>query len=237
MHAGAWLEEEIDSGSNGLLRGGKAQAWEGGMRVPAIVWGPSLGVQARVSRALVSSLDLVPTVLHFVTGSEPVFAYPVDGRSIQPILVGLEDDSVTGSERELPYFCGYILHAVRLGPWKALFRTPRVNDTIGTGTCVYRPGRDLSGCSCNEEANDQYDPPLLYQLDRDPSEKYPVRSTDPQYQDILAKAYAARVRYSLVETMPSQTATPADPALQPCCNPPECRCMEAFAPRLPSTTL
>ena len=96
---GGWTEEGEDGGSNGLLRGGKAQDWEGGIRVPGIIWGPGLGIAPRISRALVSMMDVMPTILDYVGGSMPPPPTVIDGRSIRPILSGTESDAVSASSR------------------------------------------------------------------------------------------------------------------------------------------
>ena len=104
--------------------------------MPGIVWGPGVGVpRGRISRALVSTMDVMPTVLDYLGTAIPP-EIVVDGRSLKPLFDGTESDAVTADSRVLFHYCGYLLHAVRYGPWKAHFVIPRITDRT-TSTCVY----------------------------------------------------------------------------------------------------
>jgi N-sulfoglucosamine sulfohydrolase len=70
-----------------LLRG-KRTSYEGGVRIPLIVyWRGNSQFQKGVRSQLVSTIDLMPTFLD-VTGAEPVANLP--GRSLLPLLLGAE---------------------------------------------------------------------------------------------------------------------------------------------------
>ena len=133
---GGWIEQETDGGSNGLLLGGKSQDVEGGLRVPAIVWGPGLGIRADyVAHALASTLDTFATALDYAGVPLPADR-AIDGRSLRGVLSGAEDDAVSADTRFLFHYCGYELHAMRYGPWKAHFATPILSDPVAH-TCTY----------------------------------------------------------------------------------------------------
>jgi N-sulfoglucosamine sulfohydrolase len=69
-----------------MLRG-KRTSYEGGLRIPMIVAGAGKAVEGQVRDELVSTLDLVPTLLE-VAGAEPILGLP--GRSLLPLLQGEE---------------------------------------------------------------------------------------------------------------------------------------------------
>jgi len=71
---------------NTPLRGGKHQTWEGGIRVPFLVCWPSQ-LKPGESQAVVSSLDILPTVLA-ATGQPAQPDKPLDGINLLPILRG-----------------------------------------------------------------------------------------------------------------------------------------------------
>lgn len=70
------------------IQGRKLSTYEGGIRVPAIAWGPKLGLQAGVeSSAVVRAMDWYPT-LATLAGIEVPADRVIDGRDISPLLKG-----------------------------------------------------------------------------------------------------------------------------------------------------
>jgi len=70
------------------LRGSKLTTWEGGIRVPCIVWGPGLGVKSgQTSSQIVHAMDWYPTLATFAGIKVPKDRI-IDGRDIHPLLVG-----------------------------------------------------------------------------------------------------------------------------------------------------
>ena len=70
------------------IRGRKLSTYEGGIRVPAIAWGPGLGLQAGAeSAAVVRAMDWYPTLATFASIKVPEDRV-IDGRDISPLLTG-----------------------------------------------------------------------------------------------------------------------------------------------------
>jgi arylsulfatase A-like enzyme len=150
---GPWLTQGTQGGSAGLLRGGKGSTWEGGMRVSGIAWMPGR-IKPGVTSQPASTLDLLPTVLALAEIAAPAAA-EIDGRDISTVL--LRDQML--SARPFFYYRGDQLFACRLGEWKAHFRTQ-----AGYG----------------QAKPEEHDPPLLFHLPRDPSERFNVAAEHPR---------------------------------------------------------
>ncbi len=156
---GPWLAYDTHGGSAGLLRGGKGMTWEGGMREPALAWWPGVIRPGTVVDAVTSTMDLFPTALA-MAGLDLPDDRIIDGRNLLPIL---SDGSQTKIRDTYFYYRGTTLYAVRKGPWKAHFVTEWAYTSDNRRTV--------------------HDPPLLFHLDRDPSEKYNVAEAHP---DVVA---------------------------------------------------
>lgn len=98
-------------GNNGALRGTKGRVYEGGHRVPAIVWYPTGIKGGATSDEPILSMDILPTFLDFVD-VEPS-ASDVDGISFKNLLLHGEPLP----ERDL-FWSFRQRHAVRSGDWK-----------------------------------------------------------------------------------------------------------------------
>ena len=73
------------------IRGRKLSTYEGGIRVPAIAWGPGLGLQSRAeTSAVVRAMDWYPTLATFAGIKIPEDRV-IDGRDISPLLKGETD--------------------------------------------------------------------------------------------------------------------------------------------------
>ncbi len=158
---GPWLIMGDQGGSAGLLRDGKGSTWEGGMRVPGIAWMPGR-IQPSVTNEVFSTMDLFTTALALGGASLPKDV-TLDGRDLAPLLF----ESKSLPQGPYFYYRGDQLFACRLGEWKAHFQTQ-----TGYG----------------QPKADAHDPPLLFHLGRDPSEK---RNVAAEHADVLAKIQQA----------------------------------------------
>jgi arylsulfatase A-like enzyme len=141
---GPWLVMGDQAGSAGLLRDGKGSTWEGGMRVPGIAWMPGR-IKPGVTSQLAHAMDLLPTALALAGAMKPANVI-LDGTDLTPLLF----DSKPLPQRPFFYYRGDQLFACRVGEWKAHFQTQ-----IGYG----------------QPKPEAHEPPLLFHLGRDPSEK------------------------------------------------------------------
>lgn len=105
---GPWFQ-----GSPGALRGRKGMTWEGGVRVPLLARLPGRVKAGLVSDALVSTMDLLPTICKLTGAALP--KRPVDGRDITGVLAGTAKEL----DREvILYFDGVHVQCARWGKWK-----------------------------------------------------------------------------------------------------------------------
>lgn len=112
--------------SNGELRGGKQDLYEGGIRVPAIfVWPNQIEARTRSSVPALT-MDLYPTICE--AAGVPV-THVIDGVSVLPTLMGAD---IAPPERPLFWtrreggesYMGQAVWAVRQGNWKLLQNRP-----------------------------------------------------------------------------------------------------------------
>jgi arylsulfatase A len=161
---GPWLIFNEQGGSAGLLRDGKGSTWDGGMREPGIAWWPGHIKPGSVSRDITSTLDLLPTAVKLAGGTLPKDRI-LDGFDLSDLLLG----KGPGPRDTMFYYRGTDLYAVRKGPFKAHLITQAA---YGGGKAV------------------RHDPPVLYNLDHDPSEKYDVAKNHPEVVAELLKVAA-----------------------------------------------
>jgi arylsulfatase A-like enzyme len=172
---GPWLTQGEQGGSAGLLKDGKGSTWEGGMRVPGLAWMPGWIPAGSVSRELASTLDILPTAAALAGAALPTDR-PIDGYDISPALAGGKSP-----RQEMFYYRGFELMAARLGPWKAHFQTQS-----GYG----------------QPMAEKHNPPLLFNLDVDPSERFDVAAGNP-YMVKGVEVLVAKHRTSM-QAAPSQ---------------------------------
>jgi arylsulfatase A-like enzyme len=157
---GPWLSKGTNAGSAGPLRGGKFSTWEGGSREPAIAWWPGQIAAGTTSDAVLSQMDVLPTVARLAGGEAPTDRV-IDGRDIWPVLSGQTKDS---PHEALFYFAGNTLEAVRSGPWKL----------------AIAPQGKSKKDDDPDKVSASYDAPRLYNLDTDISETTDVAAVHPE---------------------------------------------------------
>jgi arylsulfatase A len=154
---GPWSLFDEQSGSTGPLRGAKGATWEGGIRVPTIFWWPGT-IRPAVVQDMGAFMDLLPT-MSALAGATPPRDRVLDGYDLSGVLLRGEPSP----RRDVFYYRGPKLYALRHGAYKAHFFTKS----------EYGP-----------DAEAAHDPPLLYDLDQDPGERYEVGARHP---DVIAE--------------------------------------------------
>jgi len=110
------------NGQNGELKGFKGSLWEGGHRVPAIAWWPTVIPPNCFCDDLSISLDVMPTFLE-ISGATLPEGHLLDGLSLKPAFL---EGSLPDRMRKLFWSYGSQL-AMREGPWKLWMDSERGN--------------------------------------------------------------------------------------------------------------
>lgn len=103
-----------EGGSNLPLRGVKGTTWEGGMRVPCIARWPGRIEAGRVTGAVGTAMDLLPTFAR-LAGAVVPDDRTIDGRDLGGVLL---DGSDASPHDAIWFYRGDDLEAVRAGRWK-----------------------------------------------------------------------------------------------------------------------
>jgi len=116
---GPWLQFKNHGGSADPLRAGKGTTFEGGQRVPCVMWAPGRIPAGTSTNAFASTMDLLPTIAAIT--KKPLPENRIDGFDITPTFKS--DDS---PRDELIYYSSQgKLQGIRKGDWKYLEMTPR----------------------------------------------------------------------------------------------------------------
>ena len=113
---GPWIEKDIGdhAGHAEPLRGAKMMSWEGGPRVPCIMRWPGKIPAGKTSDAIVTTMDLLPTLAGLAGASLPA-ELVIDGKDIKPLITGATDQS---PHEYYYYYCFTHLQAIRDDRWK-----------------------------------------------------------------------------------------------------------------------
>ncbi|XP_052387130.1 arylsulfatase A-like [Carassius gibelio] len=210
---GPELMRKSHGGNAGLLKCGKGTTYEGGMREPAIAYWPG-SIQPGVTRALASSLDILPTFARLAGAALP--DVQLDGFDMTNILLNHRP-----SERQTIFYYPtspsqeHGVFAVRWKNFKAHYYTQGANHSRGT-----------PDSNCSSLPLLHHDPPLLYNLEADPSEYYNLNSSE--WDSVLQQIQAIKEHFEASMVFgESEIAKGIDSALAPCCVPnctpkPEC---------------
>lgn len=240
--------DEVTGELLGRLRGSKGQVFEGGIRMPGAVYWPDVTASGSVSTALVSTLDIFPTVLK-AAGVDLGPDYPVDGVDMRPVLSGAAN---TTRHDVFLHYCGFnIASATVAGRYKVFWAKQKwyTNDPKNASICLeccngINPWSKLAApatqlCGCEDKDLTYLSPPVVHDLDNDLFEQmeltdanWPAGAT-MTYQDVMAAANQTKAAMQAkVHPTPDKqgagTCTAGLPAAarQPCC--PGCKQIEPF---------
>ena len=162
---GPWLTFGDHGGSAGGLREGKQTFFEGGQRVPAIIKWPQVIPQGAINNKIASTIDLLPTFAAITGAALPT--QRIDGVNILPLLTG--DNNANPRAHFLYYFNQNSLKAIRKDDWKLVLPhryNSQQNQLPGNGGFPGKSTVDSTGLA-------------LYDLRRDPGERYDVKDQNP----------------------------------------------------------
>ncbi|XP_070336198.1 arylsulfatase G isoform X8 [Odocoileus virginianus] len=222
---GPWAQKCELAGSVGPFtglwqarRGGspaKQTTWEGGHRVPALAYWPGRVPGNVTSAALLSVLDIFPTVLA-LAGAPLPRGRRFDGLDVSQVLFGWAQ---TGHRVLFHPNSGAAgedgaLQTVRLERYKAFYVTG------GARACDGSVGPER-----------RHERPLIFDLEADLAEAAPLAEGGAQYRAVLPRVAAALAGAldDIARDRVSRADYSQDPSARPCCDPrrPACRCPAA----------
>ncbi len=168
---GPWLNFGNHAGSSGGFREGKGTVFEGGHRVPCLVRWPGITPKGSICNKLTSTIDIFPTIAAICGAKLP--DNQIDGINMLPILQNKKE--VKGRKYFYYFYNKNSLKAVRRDDWKLV---------LPHGSRSYE--KFLPGNDGFPGKTDENNPILLalYDLRRDPGERYDVQSL---YLEIVAE--------------------------------------------------
>ncbi|XP_053563672.1 arylsulfatase G [Bombina bombina] len=221
---GPWAEKCEFAGSVGpfvgawqVAQGGssaKQTTWEGGHRVPTIAYWPGKIPRNITSSAILSSLDIFPTLLSLANASLPVNRL-FDGKDISGILLGQSEEGHKVLYHPNSGAAGKFgnIEAIRLEQYKAFYTTG------GALACDGTIGREQ-----------HHRPPLVFNLDQDIQEQKPLDIKSEEYKTLLPKLTKALEDF--LSDIAKDNVSIADYSHESsavlCCNPQHivCRCTD-----------
>ncbi len=191
---GPWLSFGNHAGSAGPLREGKGSTFEGGVRMPTIMWWPGKIPAGTACETPAMTIDILPTIAHLVGAKLP--DHKIDGKDIWPLIAG-EPGAESPHEAYYFYFGNRQvrpeLQAIRMGRWKLHF--PHHYATLSG-----RPGGKDGKRAPEDWVHTNM---ALYDLENDPGE---TRNVLQQHPQVVAKieALADRMRADLGDSFTGQ---------------------------------
>lgn len=178
---GPWLNFGDHAGSAAGLREGKGTTWEGGQRLPCIMRWKGKIKEGQVCNQLISAIDIFPMIAYICDA--PLPPQKIDGVNIWPLISGATD--ISPRRYFLYYYDSNSLKAVRNERWKLVFPhqyNSYENQKPGTG--------GLPGTTSTKTVKETE----LYDLRRDPGERYNVIDMYPDVvAELMKAAEAARL--------------------------------------------
>lgn len=167
---GPWLNYGNHAGSAGGLREGKGTSWEGGQRVPCIIQWSGVIKPGSICNKLASNIDFLPTFVQLSKAKLP--KNKIDGISLLPLLH--EEANSNPRKSFYYYYQKNSLEAVTDGEWKLVF--PHKSRTYENN----QPGNNGNPGKVSERTVEL----MLFDLKRDPGERYNVIESNP---DVLLR--------------------------------------------------
>jgi arylsulfatase len=178
---GPWLSYGDHAGSAGPLREGKGTCWEGGTRVPCILWWPGRIPANTTSDQMVMTIDLFPTIAKLTGATLP--DHKIDGLDVWLLLSGRRG-ARNPHDSYVFYYGVNELQSVVSGDGRWKLQLPHTYVTLNG-----RPG-GRGGIPAKYEQR-RIEKPQLYDLKTEAGERTDVSA---QHPDILGRLLDAAER-------------------------------------------
>lgn len=155
---------------------GLGSVWEANLRMPTIIRWPGRIAANRSTDALVSTLDVLPTMLSIV-GHSPS-PHEFDGMDLSPLIFGQEDQVM--SKRVLFFWRdGFLRDSSPLGPPFGRF------DVVALKIGNIKAWFSTKSAHYNGDLEDIHEVPLLFDVIADPSEANPLPPPNATFVSLL----------------------------------------------------
>lgn len=175
---GPWLAQNQGGGSLGQYVGwaapymntGKGSTWEGGIREPAFAYWPGT-IPGRTSTSeTISSLDILPTLLTLANITLPS---NLDGRDASRVFLGTGQSQ--WRDKLLPFWNGPSIADVGTDLYAGRYNQFKFHWKTSPGLI---PGTHYMNVT-------EHDPPLVFDVQSDPAERYPLNVTSDLPDGVL----------------------------------------------------
>jgi arylsulfatase len=167
------IKPEDHGGSALPFRGAKVSCFEGGVRVPTVLWGPGRVPAGKVCDQIGATIDLFPTLAH-LSGATMPSDRVIDGTDISHLFHGKFEEG--DPNKAFYYYLRGHLQAVRIGQWK--LHLPREAEPIGA-----HPFSKNIHIHPNDRIG--FEEPFLVDLQTDPGETKSVAGDYPEIVESL----------------------------------------------------
>ncbi|MEZ6089965.1 MAG: sulfatase [Pirellulaceae bacterium] len=158
---GPWLQFKNHGGSAGPLRAGKGTTFEGGQRVPCVMWAPGRIPAGTQCDDLIGTIDLLPSIAALTESSLPA-DQKIDGMDLSGLILG--DAGAAHREEFVHYTSHGELEGIRQGDWKLLLKK--------------KPAKRNAKPAANAEGSDVE--VLLFDLSKDVGEQNNLAASHPE---------------------------------------------------------
>ena len=170
---GPWWIKGEQGGTATPLRGAKTSTWDGGVRVPCVMWAPGRIPAGTTSNTLSTTMDMLPTIAE-LAGTEAPSDRKIDGHSITRMIHG--KTTFKSPTKVFYYYQNSHLQALRVGKWKLHVPRPNVKG--------WKPHWSNHIAKEDILINSE---PVLYNLDKDIGEQNDVAHKHPKVVERLMR--------------------------------------------------
>lgn len=189
---------------------GLGSVWEANLRMPALARWPGKIAPSSETMALVSTLDVVPTILSVIGAHDEKTKSRLDGMDISSVLFKGDGTTTYDSNKRVLFF------------WRDGFSRGTLPQPFGRfDVAAVKVGRIKAhfytkSAHYNDDIEVYHDPPLLFDTISDPAESSPLNPLD--YLQLIEHMKTATRMHKASISSPGPLALDRDPKYIPCVN-------------------